>query len=384
MACIALQDLKGEALTRTMELVMRRSELRLGLETRARALFENEPSFHRLISGYSDGIIVVGGGGLVQFVNSAAQRMLGCSSACLVGREFGVPLVGPRQFADLDIDRGDGDGQLVVEMRITEIDWGGDPARLVSLRDVTPRARLKEAQEELASQKDDFVSNVSHQLRTPLHTLKGSLGLLRHGQCPTPEIAQEFLDRAAGAVDRLSTLVDDLLEVFRMESGRLQLQLRPVDLADLVQETLRNLNDCCRQKEIALLTAVGDELLLVDADRHWLSQALTNLVENAVKFSERGGTVRLAVSTDSAGITVRVTDQGPGIPAESLPRLFDRFYQAESRAKRAGQGSGLGLYIVKGIVEAHGGTVGVESTVGKGSSFFFTLPKASCGAAHVS
>jgi len=374
--CLALDDLDADTLVRTARNAIELRQMRMELEKQARALCESETRFHKVMQEHVDAILVVDDGGMIRFLNAAAEEMFGSTKNRLLGQVFGHPLVAPGEACELDVEARNGGGPLVTEMRVTEIQWDNLPALVVSLRDVTSRAQLEEAQDELAALKDDFVSNVSHQLRTPLHSLKGFIGLLRRGKCPDPAIAQEFLDRAAASVDRLTKLVNDLLDVSRMESGKMRLQMGPVDLTDVVAETVWSLCDRAREKDVTLCPSTVGSPLTVNADRHWLSQALSNLVENAIKFSQRGGLVSVCAAQDNGDVVVRVTDQGPGIHADSLPMLFDKFYQAESAAKRSGQGSGLGLHIVKGIIEAHGGVVGVTSEAGTGSTFSFTLPAA--------
>jgi signal transduction histidine kinase len=377
LACHPRHQLSPQTLGETLKRAMEQHQTRMDLEGEARELFAKEPTFGRIIQDHVDGMMVVDDQGLIRFVNAAAEKLVGCRSAHLMGQRLGLPVVVRGEAAELDLSRDDGRGQIVVEMRSTEICWNGSSAYLITLRDVTSRARLEEAQQELIELKDDFVSNVSHQLRTPLHSLKGFLSLLRRNRCPDPEIAKEFLDRAAAAADRLAIMVDELLEVSRMESGGLHLQMRSMDLAAVAEGVIWSSTDRAQAKEISLCSSVTGTPPVICGDPHWVQQALSNLVENAIKFSERGSTVRVCIAGAPSGVTVRVTDQGPGIPAAVLPKLFDKFYQAESAAKRAGEGSGLGLYIVKGIIEAHGGAVGVDSSEGKGSTFFFTLPSAS-------
>jgi signal transduction histidine kinase len=254
--------------------------------------------------------------------------------------------------------------------------WKGTAmgSTVVTVQDITERKRAEEAEKELMQMKDDFVANVSHELRTPVSSLKGFLDLLRKGKVKDPAVQQEFLNRAAEDADRLTALVSDLLDVARMEAGYLQLELEEVDLSVLIAETMQSLQGLAGKKEISMIYTVPNVSVIVKADRRRLQQALVNLVGNAIKFSEVHGLIRVAGEVTDNHVTIEVIDQGPGIPAEALPRLFDKFYQVGSSAKRAGGGTGLGLYISKQIIEAHGGHIGVKSKLGKGSTFFFTLP----------
>jgi PAS domain S-box-containing protein len=247
-------------------------------------------------------------------------------------------------------------------------------AVVVSL-DITKRKRVEEAEKELMQMKDDFIANVSHELRTPLASIRGYLELFLKGKVKDPAVQQEFLTRAAQDADRLTALVNDLLDLSRLEAGRFQLELEEVDMSALITETLQSLEGLAGEKGISIMRQSSPKTpLLVKADRRRLQQVLVNLVGNAIKFSEPNRPILVTGEAAKDLVTIKVTDQGPGIPAEALPRLFDKFYQVHSSTKRAGGGAGLGLHISKQIVEAHGGQIGVESELGEGSTFYFTLP----------
>ncbi|MGA9347444.1 MAG: ATP-binding protein [Anaerolineae bacterium] len=256
-------------------------------------------------------------------------------------------------------------------------DWGKGTAigsTVVVVRDITERKRAEEAEKELMQMKDDFIANVSHQLRTPLYSLSGFLELLLKGKVEDPVVQREFLTRAAQDAHRLTALVNDLLDVSRLEAGGLQFELEKVDLSALIAETLEFLQGLAGKKGISM-TYIGPKTsLIVQADRHWLQQVLINVVGNAIEFSKANCPILVTGQVVSSHVRIEVIDQGPGIPPEALPKLFNKFYQADSAVKRAGGGTGLGLYISKQIIEAHGGQIGVESELGKGSTFFFTLP----------
>jgi signal transduction histidine kinase/DNA-binding response OmpR family regulator len=255
-------------------------------------------------------------------------------------------------------------------------DWGKGAAigsTVVIVRDITERKRAEEAEKELMQMKDDFIANVSHQLRTPLYSINGFLELLLKGKVEDPAVQREFLTRAAQDAHRLTALVNDLLDVSRLEAG-LQLEMEKVDLSALIAETLESLQGLAGKKGISMTYTGPRTSLIVKADRHWLQQVLINLIGNAIEFSEANCPILVTGQEASSHARIEVIDQGPGIPPEALPKLFNKFYQADSAVKRAGGGTGLGLYISKQIIEAHGGQIGVESELGKGSTFFFILP----------
>lgn len=241
-------------------------------------------------------------------------------------------------------------------------------------RDITERKLAEEAEKELIQMKEDLIANVSHELRTPLQSIKGFLQLLLKGKARDPAVQREFLTRMSQDANRLAAMVDDLLDASQLEAGRLRLELEEVDISELITETLQSLENLAEEKEIPITYNAPKTPLIVKADRHRLKQVLFNLVGNAIKFSEFHSPILVTGEVMNDDVMVRVIDQGPGIPPEELPRLFEKFYRAKGSAKRAVGGTGLGLYISKRIIEAHGGKIGVESDLGKGSTFFFTLP----------
>ena len=240
--------------------------------------------------------------------------------------------------------------------------------------DITERKQVEEVEQELMRMKDDFVASVSHELRTPLASIKGFLDLLRKGKVQDPIIQQEFLTRAAQDVDRLIPVVDDLLDPSKLEAGRLELEPAVVDVSALIAEVLQSLAGLAGEKAIAMTYTTPKTPLIVKADRRRLRQVLVNLVGNAIKFSEAHRPILITGEMANNLVTIKVMDQGPGIAVEGQQRLFDRFCQVGSPSKRTSHGTGLGLYLSKELIEAQGGHIGVESEIGKGSTFFFVLP----------
>jgi signal transduction histidine kinase len=343
------------------------------LERRARELAASERRLRTIIASNADGIVVVDRDGIVRLVNPAAEALLGCKAAELLHREFGFPLAVDAEAVELELAGSHGETR-VVEMRVVGTGWEQENIHLVLLRDITARKRAEEAEKELIRMKEDLIANVSHELRTPLGSIKGFVDLIRNGKVTDPAVQQDFLTRVAQDADRLIEQVNDLLDVARLEAEHSGLNLEEVDLRALIAETLKCLQGLAQQKGIALTDALPETDLKVEADRYRLQQVLTNLVGNAIKFSEAHHPIQVASEVMGDNVTVRVIDHGPGIPTDDLPKLFTKFYQADGVVKRAGGGTGLGLYISQKIAEAHGGRIGVRSELGKGSTFFFTLP----------
>jgi two-component system phosphate regulon sensor histidine kinase PhoR len=216
------------------------------------------------------------------------------------------------------------------------------------------------------------VANVSHELRTPVAALRSVIETLADGAMDDRPVAEEFLRRADVEAERLVQLVEELLELSRIESGELPLSIKPTDVGALVQELVDRLRPIAERMRQKLTVELGQGLhdLPVDAGR--IDRALVNLVQNAIKFTPEGGAISVKASHAGNGLKISVSDTGVGIAVSDLPRVFERFYKVEQ--SRASGGTGLGLALVKHAVEAHGGSVTAESRLGEGSTFTITIP----------
>jgi len=237
--------------------------------------------------------------------------------------------------------------------------------------------RLKQ----LERTRQEFVANVSHELRTPLSLIKGYVETLRDGALDNPQVAQKFLETIDRNAERLTLLIEDLLTISELESGRMKLELQPVSLKPTVEKVLGDFRARAGVKQMQLVGDIPEVVLHADADR--LEQVLCNFVDNAIKYGRIHGTVSVTAHvTKNAQVEVSIRDDGPGIPPESLERVFERFYRVDKARSREQGGTGLGLSIVKHIVQSHGGRVWVKSQLGQGSTFFFTLPQVTADGAR--
>jgi signal transduction histidine kinase len=237
--------------------------------------------------------------------------------------------------------------------------------------------RLRTANEKLEQinqLKNEFVSMVSHELRTPLTTIKGFVSIVLDGEVgPLNLQQQKFLDNSHRAIERLTLLVSDLLDISRIEAGQLQMHFKPIDLKDLVQKA--GANFAHQIKNLEFILNVPEVLPPIMGDPQRLMQVLDNLVANAIKFTSRGS-ISIAVFDKGDYVIVSVRDSGEGIPFEEQANIFKKFYQVKTGGVWPGKGTGLGLAIVKAIVEGHHGKIWVESEPGKGSDFRIILPRA--------
>jgi two-component system phosphate regulon sensor histidine kinase PhoR len=232
--------------------------------------------------------------------------------------------------------------------------------------------RLKQ----LESARKEFVANVSHELRTPLSLIKGYVETLLDGAKDNPEVASKFLLTIERNAERLKLLIEDLLTISELESGRVKLNVQSVPLAQLVEKVFDEFKSRTAARNVNLINQVPDLAVLADAVR--LEQVLGNLTENAIKYGDPNGKVIAgARAIEDHQIEIFVKDDGPGVPAESLERIFERFYRVDKARSREQGGTGLGLSIVKHIIQTHGGRVWAKSELGQGATFFFTLPQGS-------
>jgi signal transduction histidine kinase len=230
-------------------------------------------------------------------------------------------------------------------------------------------------QRELETLRRDLVAWVGHDLRTPLTSIRVLLEALADGVVDDPTTVQRYLQTAQRHIRSLSVLIDDLFEMAELDAGGLGLEQHPNSISDLISDTLKSFSAVAAQQDVTLEGSVEPGIDPVCMDAGKIGRVLANLVSNALHHTPASGTVQISAFGVTEGVQVEVRDTGEGINPRDLPHIFDQFYRGEKSRSRDTGGSGLGLAIAKGIVEAHGGRVGVESAPGKGTRFFFTLPK---------
>ncbi|MCW3016396.1 MAG: Two-component hybrid sensor and histidine kinase regulator [Solirubrobacterales bacterium] len=342
-----------------------------------------------LLNSAGEGIFGIDGDGRITFVNPAATRMTGYESDELIGlskhdlihhtRPDGTPYPvqdspvtaalqqGTVQSADQDVYfRKDG-SSFPVEYTITPIlERGRVKGAVVVFKDITERREIERA-------KDEFTSMVSHELRTPLTSIRGSLGLLESGVLgPLPEKGRRMVEIAVQNTNRLVRLINDILDIERIDSDKLDMHAELCDARALVELAVQSLGQLAAEAQVSLVVEGEPVALFADPDR--VLQTLTNLISNAVKFSPPDSTVRLSSKRRGQEVLFEVSDGGRGIPADKLDAIFERFQQVDASDSREKGGTGLGLAICRTIVEHHGGRIWVQSELGRGSTFSFVLP----------
>ncbi|MFC1942462.1 PAS domain S-box protein [Chloroflexota bacterium] len=236
---------------------------------------------------------------------------------------------------------------------------------------LTEIRQAEEKVRELDRMKSEFLSNVSHELRNPLHSARGFIKIMLAGEVPDAGTQKEFLAIIDRETLRLNILIDDLLDMSRLEAGRFQIQYQRVSIRDLIREEMQSLSGIAQDKDVTVRKNISVTLPEIDADGARIKQVIGNLLGNAIKFSD-GGIVTVKSAVRDSKVLIQVTDHGIGVPEDAIPHLFEKFFRAKDEMARGG--TGLGLYISKQIVEAHGGHIWAKSKEGKGSRFGFTLP----------
>lgn len=336
-----------------------------------------------ILDAAGDGILGLDGDMVVRFANPAAGRMLGRTVAEVLATPFhhllhpdGARHCDGCQPLRLLRDTTDpvqtvlyrlGGASIPVEaMGAPTVDPDGLQGKVVVFRDITEQLEVQRL-------KDEFVSVMSHELRTPLTAIRAPLGLLAGGFLGTlNEKGERMLQVALANTDRLIRLVNDVLDYERLQAGRAPLEIGPVDVADLLRQAELTVQPLLEHAGITLVRLADEGTIQADSSR--ILQVLTNLIGNAIKFSPPGSAIGLHVTLDGREATFEVADQGRGIPEEQRRRIFEKFHQVDASDAREKGGTGLGLAISRSIVEHHGGRIWVESRVGQGSSFFFTVP----------
>ncbi|MDQ4419045.1 PAS domain S-box protein [Sphingobium sp. DEHP117] len=338
-----------------------------------------------------DGLIVINDRGIIRDFTPVSEKLFGYSTDEVIGQNISMLMPEPdRSNHDSYLDnyakgglakivgigrevigqRKDG-STFPMELGVSRFEIGGKKKYVGICRDITQRKRDEKI-------KDEFISTVSHELRSPLTSLQASLGLLlaRHAH-DLDEQGTRLLSLAHNGAIRLSELVNDILDLEKIAAGKLEIVLQSIEIGPLVQDIVDRHAGLALSHDVQFETQVNVSGVKVRLDPNRFNQALVNLLSNAAKFSDAGDTVLISAELDDpTNVRIAVKDNGPGIPLAFQSKIFQRFAQADSSTTRQQGGSGLGLNITKSLIEEFGGTVNFESTEGKGTSFYFVLPVA--------
>lgn len=347
---------------------------------------ERRRELQQLLDTTPDAILVLDAGGQVRYANQSALELLEQDAPALLGRTLNWQFdeTGP---TEVRIDRRT--GTCVCEMRVAPLVWHDQPAWLASLRDITAwrhaqvlQARSTELEfenhriREASRLKTAFLANMSHELRTPLNAIIGFSQLMLDGgiEAGSPQ-SQVFLGHILGSGRHLLQLINDVLDLTKIEAGKLRLDPEPLQLGPLIEEVCANLEALARQRRLRLQISHDGRIGELFLDPSRLRQVLYNYLSNALKFAPPDSTVRVQTERlDGGRFRLAVVDLGPGIAAVDIPKLFTEFHQLETDQHSRHAGSGLGLALTRHLVQAQGGEAGVNSELGRGSEFWVMLP----------
>ena len=338
------------------------------LERRNRTSEEDRHVQDLILTTMQEGILLFDGGWRLAFANDAVARHLGSRPAAIqqvlpVAAKDLVERVATRGVAESgEVDYGSPPRWL----KITATPAGTDGSVLVVVRDVTESRRIEQVRR-------DFVANASHELKTPAASIQAAAETLHDAAQGDPAAVRRFAAQLDRDAQRLSRIVADLLDLSRLETGS-ELN-RNIDLDAIVNDETGRFDAAARESGLTLVVDAGRSEAVRGSERD-LSLLVRNLVDNAIRYTRPGGTIRVGLSGDDDTVRLTVTDTGLGIPTKDLPRVFERFYRVDRARSRETGGTGLGLAIVKHVAENHGGSVDVTSELGRGSAFVVTLPAA--------
>jgi two-component system phosphate regulon sensor histidine kinase PhoR len=352
------------------------------LQEKIRTADEERRKLESVFAGMAEGLMVLDAAHRIETINCGMAKLLGDRYDQIIGKTLleafrNIPLQdafeafrrrGKPVFLETSLGS---DPPLVLDVTISAVPGDGEEERktLLVFHDVT---RLKQ----LERVRTDFVANVTHEIRTPLTAIIGFVETLLQGVAPDPQTARSFLETIHANARRLNRLVDDLLTLSGFELGEMNLTLEDLPLFEALDQALAVVAAAATQKGVRLAKEVPAELPAIRADRDRLAQILLNVLDNAVKFTPEGGQVTVTADRQAGFLALRIADTGPGIPKNELHRLGERFYRADKARSREQGGTGLGLSIVKHLMKAHGGSVAIESTLGRGTTVVLSFPLA--------
>lgn len=360
--------------------------------SRSHSTIEQAAEAEALFTSIGDGAISTDEFGKITRVNPVAQKLLGYSAKELIGQWFPKVIVAvnaegaPLNLIDRPITRAfltghsvfektyyrRKDGEIIpVAVNVAPITLNSKPLGAIEVfRDIT-------LEEEIDRMKSEFISLASHQLRTPLSAIKTYSHMLVDGYMgPITDAQKKSLRTVIGAANRMNELISTLLNITRIESGTIAVSPRHLDLKDIVNDVVKELSLMAQDKEIELSASKkGKSSTVVTTDALIVKEIIANLATNAIKYTPEKGSVSIEIHGKAKSVQVRVTDTGWGIPKHAQDQIFTKFFRAANIVKRETTGTGLGLYLVKGLVDLLGGEISFKSSEGEGTEFYFSLPK---------
>lgn len=356
------------------------NELAMSLQNQMRALHENEQQLSTILSNMVSGVMLINQEGKILMINSAMEKFLATHNQHIVGQDYKGFDDNLNLKKDISAVFDDNEkihkeitsedlSQKVFDAHLGPFYGNGWKQRgvIIVLHDITDIKRLE-------NMRSDFVANVSHELKTPVTSVKGFAETLLSGEVNDQETAKSFLQIIYDESERLDRLIRELMHLSRIENNVSPLKLGGVDLVALLHDNIRTLSKAISNKNIEITLPPDTEKVLIEGDADRLSQIFLNLVANAITYTGEGGSVSISIEVTTTDARVSISDTGIGIPEESLPRIFERFYRVDKARSRNSGGTGLGLAIVKHLIESHKGKIELSSVEGEGTTFTVILP----------
>lgn len=351
------------------------NELVRTLQLQIQALKSEQGMLEAVLQQMTDGVIIANRQSKITLINPAAEDLFQIKAKQVLGTPV-AELLRYHQWIDLWHQATRADQVQSKSLEVPNQDKFIQGV-FIPLKETLPGHFLLLFQDlsrihRLETTRRDFISNISHELRTPLASLKALTETLQDGALQDPPAAGRFLTRIEIEVDALTQMVNELLDLSRIESGQVSLELEPVEPHRLLEDVRDRMKAQAERQSIAIHTSGQENLPRIQVDIRRIEQVLVNLLHNAIKFSPEGADIQLTAAREGEQLILSVSDQGPGIPRDQVGRIFERFFKLD-RARSSG-GTGLGLSIARHLVQAHGGEIWVESAVGEGSKFSFSIP----------
>ncbi|HLR91962.1 MAG TPA: cell wall metabolism sensor histidine kinase WalK [Atopostipes sp.] len=359
------------------------NELSDEVESGQRKIEAERQRLDSVLSNMSEGVIATNRRGEIDIVNNMASEMLNRPKNELIDQNILTllelendynlrDLLDRREGLIINIETEEDTALLRASFSMIQAESGYISGIVSVLRDVTEEQKIEEDRKE-------FVSNVSHELRTPLTSMRSYIEALIDGAWKDPELAPRFLDVAQSETDRMIRMIQDLLHLSRIDSGKSELQKELIDLTALFSQVLNRFEMLLESEEYAnsnysIQKHLIDEAIFVDIDPDRITQVLDNVINNAIKYSPEGGTIACTMAVEGSQVIITIKDEGIGIPEDDLEHIFDRFYRVDRARSRAMGGTGLGLAISREVIEQHDGEIWAESEERNGTTFYIALP----------
>jgi len=373
---------KQEMTEKYGKLVEEKSKAAAAAQKKFRTTLNEKKQTEAIVRSVAAGVVVVNNKGEVLLMNPAAEKLLDTKKEKKVGRPLTEDANETQLFSmakstsidgetDIEVDSDEDTKKILRSSSAVIEDENGQTVGMVTvLNDITK-------QKELDDLKDQFLSNVTHELRNPIGAIKQSISVILEGTAgPLSDPQEKFLANAKRNLERLSALVDDILDLAKLEAKKMELKLKSIPLSTVIDEVCETLNTWAANKGITLAKDIQENIPDINVDPDRVIQILLNIMSNAIKFTPKGGTITVGAKVEASKdhIVMTVQDTGVGIPKDDLPKIFGKFQQASNRSSGDKSGTGLGLSIAQELVHLHLGEISVDSEEGQGTVFTFTLP----------